>query len=115
MGEQLCRDAANLKGANDVPNDSHAWEHCKVKLSGSASGHPNVPTKFQGKDKGAAISFQTTVQACGSIMNAERIARLCYAKVEAGSTKEEVVEFRNGLYTEANPKFQPRKRNRTNT
>merc|ERR1711972_989799 len=48
------------------------------------------------------IPFQTTVGQSGSVLGAERIARLCYGKFESGATKEEVVEFRNSLYQAAN-------------
>jgi hypothetical protein len=107
---ELCKDALKLKGADDVSNDSnHAWAHCKVTLTGTASGHPYVSTQLKG------VCFQTTVAAAGSIMNAERIARLCFAKLESGVAKDEVIEFRNGLYKIANPDYQPRKRARTTT
>merc|ERR1711972_1024045 len=48
------------------------------------------------------IPFQTTVGQSGSVLGAERIARLCYGKFESGATKEEVVEYRNSLYQAAN-------------
>jgi len=103
--EQLCKDAMKMKGADDVANDSPAWSICKLKTSGTQT--PYVPFKCGNPP----VPFQTTVQSAGSIMQAERIARLCFAKLESGSTKEEALEFRNAQYP---LEEQPGKRSRLN-
>mmetsp|Transcript_115539 Transcript_115539/g.204186 ORF Transcript_115539/g.204186 Transcript_115539/m.204186 type:complete len:862 (+) Transcript_115539:61-2646(+) len=82
-------------GREDAAEDSEAWRLCKVSLR-----HPSPLCSFVYIDKsGTKIHFQTTVKAAGgNMLEAERIARLCWAKLEAGATREEVLSFRTKLY-----------------
>jgi len=90
--EELCR---HCKGSlEDVHDDSEAWTRCRVTLKHI---NPLVGFTFQAEG-GPKISFQTTVKAAGSIMNAERIARLCWARFDAGDAKEVVLAYRAELY-----------------
>jgi len=59
------------------------------------------------KKDGERVRVQTTVCAAhGNQEDAGRIARLCYDKIEAGCTKEEVLQFRNSLYQQCAAKRQ---------
>eukprot|EP00746_Dinoflagellata_sp_MGD_P149202 gnl/MRDRNA2_/MRDRNA2_81267_c0_seq1.p1 gnl/MRDRNA2_/MRDRNA2_81267_c0~~gnl/MRDRNA2_/MRDRNA2_81267_c0_seq1.p1 ORF type:complete len:636 (-),score=134.70 gnl/MRDRNA2_/MRDRNA2_81267_c0_seq1:164-2071(-) len=81
-------------GGEDVPENSQAWEICRVQTS-----HPNPLCSFQIEKNGNKIAFQTTVGAAGgSILQAERIARLCWQKLQAGVHKEKVKEYRDREY-----------------
>jgi len=86
-----------LKGycrGEDVPESSEAWGECKIQLS-----HSSPVVSFQANTRsGSKIPFQTTKAAAGGILEAERIARLCWEKFRKGSTKDNVIEFRNNLY-----------------
>merc|ERR1711879_457814 len=77
------------KDAEDVPDDSEAWAKCRVQLKHQS---PLVAFYFQAKeDSGLKVTCQTTVKAAGGIMQAERLARLCYNRFESGATKDQVV------------------------
>merc|ERR1712187_366704 len=76
----------------DVPDDSEAWAECRLQLSGD---NPLVGFQIEGKN-GKKIPFQTTVKAAGdSILEAERIARLCWVRLRKGESKESVIQYRN--------------------
>jgi len=79
----------------DVSPDSEAWQFCRTQLT-----HENPVVPFQFEDKtGKKLPFQTTVRAAGgSILHAERIARLCWEKLKSGVKKDEVIEYRKRLY-----------------
>jgi len=79
-------------GGPDAKPDSEAWEACRGTLA-----HTSPLCSFQLEQKnGQKIAFQTTMAACGGhILEAERIARLCYEKLANGMSKEKVLEYRN--------------------
>jgi len=80
--------------ASDAPEDNEAWQRCRATLK-----HNNPLVGFQYQvEGGPKIAFQTTVKAAGSIMNAERIARLCWVKFEQGISKDAVMAYRSELY-----------------
>lgn len=81
----------------DVPATSEAWQYCATQLSHSS---PVCAFQFEGKD-GKKQPFQTTVMAAnGSVLHAERIARLCWEKLKSGMKKDAVLKYREGLYEE---------------
>eukprot|EP00428_Durinskia_dybowskii_P026596 CAMPEP_0170236252 /NCGR_PEP_ID=MMETSP0116_2-20130129/17871_1 /TAXON_ID=400756 /ORGANISM="Durinskia baltica, Strain CSIRO CS-38" /LENGTH=652 /DNA_ID=CAMNT_0010487045 /DNA_START=84 /DNA_END=2042 /DNA_ORIENTATION=+ len=86
--------AKSFRAGEDAPEDSEAWEVCKTQLS-----HPSPLVAFyvEGKD-GKKFPFQTTMGAAGGILEAERIARLCWLKFAKGWSKDQVIAFRNDLY-----------------
>eukprot|EP00435_Cladocopium_sp_Y103_P030721 s419_g7.t1 len=88
--DELARD---YQHGPDVKEDSEAWRLCKAQMSHS---NPLVSFEFKRKD-GSKFPFQTTVKAAGHILVAERIARLCWEKLNAGKSKDEVLKFRDGL------------------
>lgn len=90
----------------DVKEDSEAWKVCKAQMSHS---NPLVSFEFKRKD-GSKFPFQTTVKAAGHILVAERIARLCWEKLNAGKSKDEVLKFRDGLYASQSSTAKKRKR-----
>jgi len=79
----------------DVRDDSEAWAECKIQLP-----HSSPLVKFTMETKGGQKTpFQTTQAACGgSILEAERIARLCWVKMSKGMKKDDVLEYRNSIY-----------------
>jgi hypothetical protein len=82
-------------GGEDVADDSPAWEVCHTQLTHNC---PLVPFEVEVKN-GKKIRFQTTVQAAGgNTLEAERIARLCWAKLKKGHTKDVVLLYRAQLY-----------------
>jgi len=79
----------------DAPADSMA--HQKVHLR-SEEGSGTCVFSFLQPD-GQRVRFQTTASAAnGSVEDALRIARLCYAKLEAGCSKTELDRYRQELY-----------------
>mmetsp|Transcript_32186 Transcript_32186/g.75570 ORF Transcript_32186/g.75570 Transcript_32186/m.75570 type:complete len:648 (+) Transcript_32186:66-2009(+) len=82
----------------DVPEDSDAWKVCRFTPSSAG-----VVGFYVEKKDGTRFPFQTTVTAAGSILQAERVARLCWQKLTAGKDKETVLKFRNALYEQLNP------------
>jgi len=81
----------------DVPADSEAWPYCETQLSHTS---PVVAFSFETKD-GKKFPFQTTVMAAnGSVLHAERIARLCWQKLKSGMKKDAALKYRDGLYEE---------------
>lgn len=92
--DELCQNC--LPGVEDVPDDHPSWEVCRVNLS-----HPSPLVSFHYTTKGGSkVAFQTTVKASGGAMEAERLARLCWAKFEAGAEKDQVLEYRAKLYAQ---------------
>lgn len=80
----------------DAPKGSMA--HDRVKRRNKGVGAEVCCFKFVRGD-GTKEHFQTTMKAANNSMeNAMRIARLCYAKFEAGATKAEVEQFRGEMY-----------------
>lgn len=81
----------------DAPPESAAHNMVKTKAHdkvGNARVHFNAKAK-----NGEKISFQVTVVASGGCEeSAWRIARMCYARVENGATKEEIHQFRSDMY-----------------
>jgi len=80
----------------DVPDNSEAWHECRITLM-----HPCPLVAFHVEDKrGNKVGFQTTVMAAGNnMLEAERIARLCWVKLkEKGMSKDDAIAYRNGLY-----------------
>lgn len=87
--------ASHCEGCDDVRDNSAAWHHCAITLTHSS---PLVSFEYEGKG-GKKISFQTTQGAAGgNILQAERIARLCWEKFEKGMKKDDVLDYRNNLY-----------------
>eukprot|EP00439_Symbiodinium_sp_Y106_P045480 s1105_g5.t1 len=70
----------------DVADDSDAWSQCKVQLS-----HPSPLD-------GTKFPFQTTVAAAGSILQAERLARLCWERLRSGKSKDDTIKWRDAQY-----------------
>lgn len=84
----------------DVAPESEAWRACRVGIAHSC---PVVAFHFEDKH-GSKQAFQTTAAAAGdSMLDAERIARVCWEKLKAGMTKEDVISYRNQLYKEIAP------------
>eukprot|EP00415_Alexandrium_ostenfeldii_P000149 UN0149 len=81
----------------DVPGNCVAWQKCK----GSAKyANPAVTFTYE-YSNGKKDCFQTTATATGGrLMEAERIARLCYKKFESGMKKDDVLAYRAKLYQE---------------
>eukprot|EP00928_Gymnodinium_smaydae_P070803 TRINITY_DN54570_c0_g1_i1.p1 TRINITY_DN54570_c0_g1~~TRINITY_DN54570_c0_g1_i1.p1 ORF type:complete len:690 (-),score=167.55 TRINITY_DN54570_c0_g1_i1:57-2048(-) len=87
--------AKGYQGGEDVKDGSEAWSICRAQLSHSS---PLVSFTVQAKD-GSKFPFQTTKGAAGGcILQAERIARLCWEKLAAGAKKDVVLEYRDKLY-----------------
>lgn len=86
--------ASHCEG-DDVRDNSSAWHHCAITLT-----HSSPLVSFEYEDKaGKKTPFQTTQGAAGgSILEAERIARLCWEKFEKGVKKDDVIKYRNSLY-----------------
>jgi len=81
--------------AEDVPDDSEAWKICRV----SSMKDPCAVVGFQRTMKdGSTVPFQTTIVAAGGYLEAERVARLCWAKFEKGASKDDVKKYRDSLY-----------------
>jgi len=88
-------------GGDDVRDDSEAWEWCKTSI---AQHSPAIGFQVPLKN-GKKIAFQTTTLAAGgSILDAERIGRLCYEKLRKGASKDAVLEYRTKLYAKLTPK-----------
>ncbi|CAK8988036.1 unnamed protein product [Durusdinium trenchii] len=89
--DELAKDYVQGK---DVKDSSEAWKYCKVQLS-----HPSplVAFVFHKKD-GTNFPFQTTVKAAGNVLQAERIARLCWEMLQSGKNKDAVLKYRDELY-----------------
>jgi len=85
------------RGGDDVKEDSEAWDICKGIFGTSK---PSDVVAFDFFDKtGKKLHFQTTQLASGgNLLDAERIARLCWAKLATGTKKEAVMEYRNQIY-----------------
>lgn len=93
-------------GGEDVPNDHESWDLCRSQITDL---NPTCAFNFEDAT-GKKLHFQTTRAAAGnSILQAERIARLCYLQLESGMPKLEVIEYRNKLYQAINPTLKPRK------
>jgi len=89
--EELSR----FSGGDDVADNSEAWELCKTPI---AMKCPAINFQFEGKN-GKKIPFQTTSMAAGgSVLEAERICRLCYEKLRKGASREAVLDYRSKLY-----------------
>ncbi len=80
----------------DAPADSDAWRMVKHdRIKGSCHMYYTSPD-------GKTQRFQTTTRAVNEdVDEAMRIARLCYVKLEAGASIQEVKEFRYMLYDRA--------------
>ena len=87
--------AAEFLPGKDVKEESEAWRQCKVQLS-----HTNPVVAFEVKRKdGSKFPFQTTVKAAGgNILEAERVARLCWEMLHGGKGKDETLKFRDNCY-----------------
>jgi len=93
--QEMYQQCKNL-GSKDAPESSNAWQKCKATLNQKS---PVVCFSFE-YPNGKKDPFQTTVGAAGTVMEAERIARLCYAKFESGAKKDDVLAYRAKLYKE---------------
>merc|ERR1719401_2984825 len=81
----------DYRHGDDVANDSEAWRICKAGgLTSHESQAQVVAFQFKAKD-GSSFPLQTTVQAAGGFLQAERISRLCWTKLNAGMKKDEVI------------------------
>lgn len=84
--------------------------HTRMGRQDTSNGSDRVcsPDKTDGRfmfvfrrPNGEVINFQTSTRACnGSREMAERICRICLAKLENGASKAEVLRYRNQLYKE---------------
>mmetsp|Transcript_110545 Transcript_110545/g.323430 ORF Transcript_110545/g.323430 Transcript_110545/m.323430 type:complete len:571 (+) Transcript_110545:61-1773(+) len=89
-----------LLRVKDVPDRSIAWQKCKGSLTNPARA---VSFTYEYKNC-RKVCFQTTSGATGgSVLEAERIARLCYRKFESGAWKEDVIAYRDKLYQDFIP------------
>lgn len=87
--------ASKYVGGEDAPAGSPAWSECIVQIAHTS---PLVSCSFLLKS-GKTLPFQTTQAAAGgSILDADRILRLCWVKLNAGASKEAVIAYRNKLY-----------------
>jgi hypothetical protein len=86
---------AGHREGEDVRDDSEAWAVCKTQF-----GHGPPLVSFHMEDKsGNTFPFQiTSVAAGGSLLETERIARLCWVKLKNGAKKDAVTDYRNSLY-----------------
>merc|ERR1719424_1913566 len=92
----------DYRHGDDVAKDSDAWRICKASgASGLFSRDAVVAFQFKNKD-GSSFPLQITIQAAGGILQAERISRLCWTKLNAGMKKDAVVAYRNGLFKQVN-------------
>merc|ERR1712139_181693 len=99
------------KGGSDVKPSSEAWGICTAQIS-----HCNPVVGFHVESKnGTKVPFQTTaVAAGGNILEAERIARLCWEKLTSGVKRDAVLEYRNQQYKKLGGSDQaPAKKQRT--
>jgi len=87
----------SYRGGVESPDESEAWEVCRAH---GMHGTSVCSFSMEAKD-GKKFPFQTTALAAGGVLEAERIARLCWDKLKAGVKKEAVIEFRNRLYKES--------------
>eukprot|EP00927_Polykrikos_kofoidii_P065181 TRINITY_DN6096_c0_g1_i2.p1 TRINITY_DN6096_c0_g1~~TRINITY_DN6096_c0_g1_i2.p1 ORF type:complete len:610 (+),score=124.93 TRINITY_DN6096_c0_g1_i2:228-1832(+) len=86
-------------GDEDAPEESAAHHRCQYN---EASG--NIVFMVQAAD-GGRLTVETPVSAVnGDVEEAQRIARLCYARFEAGASKEDVFQYRTRLYERATVK-----------
>mmetsp|Transcript_70936 Transcript_70936/g.140774 ORF Transcript_70936/g.140774 Transcript_70936/m.140774 type:complete len:944 (-) Transcript_70936:28-2859(-) len=92
--DMLYGECEGIANDDDAPEDNEAWKSCRANLKHK---NPLVGFAYQ-VESGPKIPFQTTIKAAGSVMNAERIARLCWVKLEQGLCKDAVVAYRNDLY-----------------
>lgn len=83
------------KGGVEAPENSEAWEVCKC--SNVLGKTPTVAFDYVRSD-GNKFHFQTTGAVAGSVLQAERIARLCWVKINAGASKDSALKLRNELY-----------------
>jgi len=100
-GSRACKKRSVIQEdvAQDVPSDSAALVAVKYDMANRAWRF-----EFQRKEGGEKIRLQTTVAAAGgSRENAGRIARLCFAEVEAGASKEQALQLRAELYKRCGP------------
>lgn len=86
-------------GGEDVPAGSASWQECRIQLS-----HYAPLVGWVHETKSGEVRFQTTKAAAGGVLQAERVARLCWEKLRAGEMPAAVKVFRNKLYKELNPK-----------
>ncbi|CAK0834165.1 unnamed protein product [Prorocentrum cordatum] len=98
------------RDAPDAPYESDAWPICQASCSG---GEMVVNFRFaarrvrrqrgKGRRGGLAgpdlVHFRTSAGAAGgSVIQAERVARLCYEKFKEGASREDVRAYRAHLY-----------------
>merc|ERR1719291_1487156 len=96
------------RDASDAPYESEAWPICQASYSG---GDMVVNFRFttqrvrrqRGKGRrgpaGYEVHFRTSARAAGdSVIQAERVARLCYEKFKAGVSREDARAYRAHLY-----------------
>jgi len=82
-------------GGEDVPDDSEAWNVCRMQVN---MGAPACGFNVEQKG-GKRVPFQTTSQAAGgNVLEAERVARLCWQQLNKGVPKENVLAYRQKLY-----------------
>merc|ERR1740129_1167344 len=87
--------AAAATGPDDAPAESLAHVMCRYQ----GEDKNLVSFRHAFKDGEPKTSFQVTLNAVGGDMEeAYRICRLCFAKFEAGATKDEVMQYRTELY-----------------
>lgn len=95
----------DYRHGDDVANDSEAWRFCKASVPSlvAPNGYRSAVVAFQFKAKdGSSFPLQVTILAAGGFLQAERISRLCWTKLNAGMKKDAVVAYRNGLYKQVN-------------
>jgi len=77
----------------DAPPGHEAWE--RVRLSRS-----NEVSTFRYTRGETDIHFQVTEKKVGSALAAQRLARSCYMRFEAGQSKESIMAWRNEVYAQ---------------
>eukprot|EP00913_Durusdinium_trenchii_P017766 g16693.t1 len=111
--DELAKDYVQGK---DVKDSSEAWKYCKVQLS-----HPSPLVAFvfhkkeraRGTQRGGTTAARTWLEstaqflfwgaevpvlAAGNVLQAERIARLCWEMLQSGKNKDAVLKYRDELY-----------------
>mmetsp|Transcript_89562 Transcript_89562/g.159004 ORF Transcript_89562/g.159004 Transcript_89562/m.159004 type:complete len:169 (-) Transcript_89562:181-687(-) len=91
-------EGVHLPGLEEDAPAGHV-AHSKVKFSPHNQGHL-FHFNFEKQH------FQVTLgKACNSQHHAERIARLCYLRFEAGDSKDEVVKYRDAVLKDLKVKW----------
>lgn len=87
-------------GGQESPADSESWRHCRLPYTAIKNQAAQAISFQMVLKDGTRFPFQTTTGAAGGVLNGERVARLCWDKLNGGTPKEKVLEYRKRLYEE---------------